>query len=85
MLAMVAITPKAAAGFTILRERSDMCSTLPGPTGHRGRGPQSRECLHHDDGECDDEAAALAFTTVTQIKGLAFVPPFGYRAVAHSL
>ena len=33
MLAMVASTPNAAAGFTILRERSDMPSTLPVPTG----------------------------------------------------
>ncbi len=31
MLAMVASTPKAAAGLTILRDRSDMTLTLPGP------------------------------------------------------
>jgi hypothetical protein len=31
MLAMVARTPKAAAGLAILRERSDMGLTLPVP------------------------------------------------------
>ena len=33
MLAMVASTPRAAAGFAILRERSDIPVTLPGPAG----------------------------------------------------
>ena len=37
MLAMVASTPKAAAGLAILRERSDMRVTLPGPSGPRYR------------------------------------------------
>lgn len=41
MLAMVATTPKAAAGLAILRERSDMGSTLPGVPEDRAVGRAS--------------------------------------------
>ena len=35
MLAIVATTPRAAAGLAIFPERSDMVTTLPGPSGGR--------------------------------------------------
>ena len=44
MLAMVAMTPKAAAGLAILRERSDMGPTLPGPTAGRARRRSAGPC-----------------------------------------
>jgi len=40
MLAIVTSTPRPAAGLAILRERSDMAPTLPGPA--RGRDPVRR-------------------------------------------
>ena len=43
MLAMVASTPKAAAGLAILRERSDMGPTLPGGLGRRPRTATGRD------------------------------------------
>ena len=41
ILAIVTSTPRPAAGLAILRERSDMASTLPGPA--RGLGPLIRD------------------------------------------